>query len=69
MFFLFIDLKEIPFLPLAANRTLLPSNVEDTVSGSIAIPGGLPFGNRNQTSAYVCNSSLNAHSPFYMNVV
>ena len=55
----FIDLRELPFLPLAANRTMLPSNVEDSASNSIPIPGGLPFGNSNQSTVYVCSTESN----------
>ena len=65
---LFLDLTEVPFLPASANRTLLSSTAEDSVSSSIPIPGGLPFGNRNQTTAYVCRADLN-NVVFYPSVV
>lgn len=45
----------MPFLSAEGNRTTLPTNMEDSASGSIAIPGGLPFGNSIQNTTYVCN--------------
>ena len=32
---------------------MLSSNTEDSVSDSISIPGGFPFGNNNQSTVYV----------------
>lgn len=48
-----LDLRELPFLPNDTNKILLPSNVEDSVSDSVPIPGGFPLGNSNQTTVYV----------------
>ena len=47
------DLRELPFLSPDGSGTMLPSNTEDSISTSIPIPGGFPFGNSNQTTIYV----------------
>ena len=46
-------LKELPFLNLGENRTYLPSNSHDSVSGLVNIPRGFPFGNSVHNTVYV----------------
>lgn len=60
MFVLYLrsDLRELPFLSLDGSGTMLSSDTEDSVSDSIPIPRGFPFGDSNQSTVYVCNMHL-----------